>query len=63
MDSVQRSEKGNLPEYDGVRERNIGGERKGSVVDATVLQAEIFDERFEKTQRGKPSQALLHSHL
>ncbi|QDS67557.1 hypothetical protein FKW77_003089 [Venturia effusa] len=55
MDSVAMSEKGNLPEYDGVRERNTSGERKGSVVGASVLHAEIFDERYEKTQRGLKS--------
>lgn len=62
MDSVQKSEKGNLPEYDGVRERNSSGERKGSVVNATILQDEIFDERYEKTQRGNAPQTLSH-HL
>lgn len=63
MNSVLKSEKGNLPEYDGVRERNSSGDRKGSVVDATALQAEIFDERYEKTQRGTSSQALSRSVL
>lgn len=52
MSSAQNFEKGSLPEYDGLRERNSNGERKGSVVDASVIQAEIFDERYEKTQRG-----------
>jgi len=33
----------NSPPYEG---------RKGSVVDAAVLQGEIFDERYETTQRG-----------
>lgn len=51
MNSVENSEKGALPGYDGLRERS-SGERKGSVVDASVIQAEIFDERYEKTQRG-----------
>jgi hypothetical protein len=50
MDSVEKKEA--LPEYDGLRERNSSGGRKGSVVDASVIQAEIFDERYEKTQRG-----------
>jgi hypothetical protein len=42
-----------LPEYDGdgLRERN-SSERKGSVVNAEVIQAELFDERYERTQRG-----------
>ena len=29
--------------------------RKGSVVDAEILQHGIFDERYEKTQRGLKS--------
>jgi hypothetical protein len=39
------------PEYDAAHRRSA--ERKGSVVDAAVLQGEIFDERYETTQRGK----------
>ena len=27
-------------------------ERKSSVVDAAIIQGEIFDERYEHTQRG-----------
>lgn len=58
MDSSHKFEKGNLPEYDGVRERKTSGERKSSVVDATALHSEIFDERYETTHRGEPSQTL-----
>jgi len=44
-----------VSDYEGVRERKSGGERKSSVVDAAVLQGEIFDERYETTQRGLKS--------
>lgn len=42
------------PPYDD-HKPSISSERKGSVVDAEVLQGDIFDERYEKTQRGLKS--------
>lgn len=36
--------------------------RKSSVVDAAVISGEIFDERYESTQRGRPV-VYLHYQL
>lgn len=36
----------------GYGTRHSASSRKNSVVDAAVLQGEIFDERYETTQRG-----------
>jgi yeast amino acid transporter len=47
------AEKG-APEYDH-RQGSVTSQRKGSVVNAETLERDIFDERFEKTQRGLKS--------
>jgi len=42
------------PDYDNAG-RTSSGRRKSSVINAEVIAGEIFDERFEKTQRGLKS--------
>jgi hypothetical protein len=53
----ERIEEKKAPSYEGPLERksSLRSDRKGSVVDAEVLQGEIFDHGYEQTQRGLKS--------
>lgn len=44
-----------LPDYPVDRKASGQGRRKSSAVNPEILAGEIFDERFEKTQRGLKS--------